>query len=773
MDRFVRQALIDQGDEAWNAAVIPSAAIIAALHWARQVGGDVAVGRWLPEIQKHLAGDDASIASAHALTLCLALKAGDRMAVMKVLGEVLGRSTHPLTAFTCLRAYERQLSKKQPGQTKMLNLTVFLKARSRIVALEAARVVLGHPDGAFQELIPDALQIIRAALITSDAGVACGVTVGALRVIAKCLAGSTESSAAAMFIPLNAALEALVSHECPAVSSMAIGCLLRTGSDASIDGLLGKLTTSTSSHGKGALSDEFRAGIVDAVLRLCRKFPARVPEMLDFLGKGLRDDGGIEYKKASMQAIFELARVNNGNNLHRAIVHVCEFIEDCEWEDVSMRGIAWLSQTVTSFVQQGGVDPALTTRSLSLVARALASRLILEESFGVRAVAVDGLLKMALRLTLHAPLYESIQRALLEHLEKRSAAIDEEDTAIYTRARLGLSLLRSVGAERALDWLFPRDVPDLTTVDCNHEVSLEDLKWIAIQESPTTIHQKEFKFNEAVQEESEVVFDENEAKGEAFVQDEQLLAEFAKEHLNNNFGQNGVEWTRDPEFISLNEPDSECLVNVKKHFFPTNTFILHFKVCNNASPDFTFGNVRLDCHSSEVFMQNSSPIIDSLTYGDCKSFFIVVSFKDDVGKNHYPRAGIAVSVRFTVNNGTLEQYPIENIIEIGLKDFVRPMQDLERNKKFLQTFIEETFSLTAVSTMGEASKELKKLLGGRVVEEDINTSEHRLVIAGTLYPDENFVTNCILRKNTSSVSLEITIESSSQFVAEEILNLIA
>ena len=54
------------------------------------------------------------------------------------------------------------------------------------------------------------------------------------------------------------------------------------------------------------ISDEFKVIVVDAVRALCLKFPAKQALMLNFLSGVLRDEGGYEYKRAIVEAIFDI-----------------------------------------------------------------------------------------------------------------------------------------------------------------------------------------------------------------------------------------------------------------------------------------------------------------------------------------------------------------------------------------------------------------------------------------------------------------------------------
>jgi coatomer protein complex subunit gamma len=58
----------------------------------------------------------------------------------------------------------------------------------------------------------------------------------------------------------------------------------------------------------GEISDEFKVIVVEAIRSLCMKFPNKQAVMLSFLSGVLRDEGGYEFKKAVVEAIFDMVR---------------------------------------------------------------------------------------------------------------------------------------------------------------------------------------------------------------------------------------------------------------------------------------------------------------------------------------------------------------------------------------------------------------------------------------------------------------------------------
>jgi coatomer protein complex subunit gamma len=56
------------------------------------------------------------------------------------------------------------------------------------------------------------------------------------------------------------------------------------------------------------ITDEFKIIVVDAIRSLCLKFPAKQAVMLSFLSGVLRDEGGYDFKRAVVEAIFDMIK---------------------------------------------------------------------------------------------------------------------------------------------------------------------------------------------------------------------------------------------------------------------------------------------------------------------------------------------------------------------------------------------------------------------------------------------------------------------------------
>src|SRR5258706_7419938 len=127
------------------------------------------------------------------------------------------------------------------------------------------------------------------------------------------------------------------------------------------------------------ISDEFKVIVIEAIRSLCLKFPSKQATMLTFLSGVLRDEGGYDFKRAVVEAIFDMIK-SIGECKEVALGHLCEFIEDCEFTKLSVRILHLL-----------GLEGPMTPNPTKYI-RYIYNRVVLENAI-VRAAAVTSLAK--------------------------------------------------------------------------------------------------------------------------------------------------------------------------------------------------------------------------------------------------------------------------------------------------------------------------------------------------------------------------------------------
>lgn len=159
--------------------------------------------------------------------------------------------------------------------------------------------------------------------------------------------------------------------------NLLVHSIRKTGNEASVDRLMKQITGFMSE-----ISDEFKVIIVDAIRSLCLKFPTKHVSMLGFLSGVLRDEGGYDFKRAVVEAIFDMIKFISDCK-EQALSHLCEFIEDCEFTKLSVRILHLL-----------GIEGPRAPQPAKYI-RFIYNRVVLENAT-VRAAAVASLAKFGI-----------------------------------------------------------------------------------------------------------------------------------------------------------------------------------------------------------------------------------------------------------------------------------------------------------------------------------------------------------------------------------------
>lgn len=275
-----------------------------------------------------------------------------------------------------------------------------------MVNLEAARAICDMADVSAKELHP-AISVLQLFLSSPKPT----LRFAAIRTLNK-LSLNTPAAVA----PCNLDIENLITDPNRSIATFAITTLLKTGNEASVDRLMKQISGFMSD-----ISDEFKVIVVDAIRALTLKFPAKQVVMLSFLSNVLRDEGGYSFKKAVVEAIFDMVK-HIPESKDAALSHLCEFIEDCEFAKLSVRVLYVL----------GSEGPKAATPTKFI--RYIYNRVILENSI-VRAAAVSALAKFGV----HSQ-DETVKKSVRVLLTR---CLDDVDDEVRDRATLNLALMES------------------------------------------------------------------------------------------------------------------------------------------------------------------------------------------------------------------------------------------------------------------------------------------------------------------------------------------
>lgn len=351
----------------------------------------------------------AEMVQYHALSLLYEIKQKDRLAVSKLVSQLTRGSLRSPMAICLLIRYISALLNDDPSGANARAAYQFLESslrhKNEMVIYEAAKAICNLPGVEARDLNP-AITVLQLFLSSP-------------KPTFRFCAMKTLSEVALKYpicvVKCNEDMENLITDTNRSIGTLAITTLLKTGDESSVDRLMKQISTFMND-----IADEFKILIVSSIKQLCLKFPQKHAVLVGFLANFLREEGGFEYKKAITEGIVELIHAIPETK-DASLFHLCEFIEDCEFTDLSTQILHLI----------GSLGP--TTASPARYIRFIYNRVILENSV-VRAAAVSTLAKFASKVPALRP--------SVAVLLKRS--LQDEDDEVRDRVTISLTIL---GAE--------------------------------------------------------------------------------------------------------------------------------------------------------------------------------------------------------------------------------------------------------------------------------------------------------------------------------------
>ena len=420
IERILKTAIVDKTPS------VSSAALVSSYHLL-PIARDI-VRRWQSETQEaassskssggfmgfgganqHMAAANTNyMTQYHAIGLLYQMRSHDRMALVKMVQQysAAGAVKSPAARVMLVRLAVK-LAEDDPGLRKpmMKLLDDWLRDKSEMVNFEAAKAICGMPDLTDAE-VTNAIHVLQLFL-TSPRAVTKFAAIRILHTFASFKPDAVRQC--------NPDIEALISNTNRSIATFAITTLLKTGNEASVDRLMKQISTFMSD-----ITDEFKVTVVEAIRTLCLKFPGKQAGMLTFLSGILRDEGGYDFKRAVVEAMFDLIKFVPESK-EEALAHLCEFIEDCEFTKLAVRILHLL-----------GLEGPKTAQPTKYI-RYIYNRVVLENAI-VRAAAVTALAKFGVGQK------DAEVKASVEVLLRR--CLDDTDDEVRDRAALNLRLMK-------------------------------------------------------------------------------------------------------------------------------------------------------------------------------------------------------------------------------------------------------------------------------------------------------------------------------------------
>ncbi|ETV71325.1 hypothetical protein H257_13452 [Aphanomyces astaci] len=615
IERYIKQAIVDKNP------LVSSSALVSGMHLMRH-SADV-VRRWTNEVQEAL-NSPTDMVQYHALALLYQIRQHDKLAVSKLLSQLHKTPLKSNLACCLLIRYSASLLADDVAGTNSRPLYQFLEKmlrhKSEMVLYEAARAICSLPLDS-RDLAPaiTVLQILLSSVRPT------------LRFAAVRTLSHVAHVQPMLVAKVNEDLETLIGDSNRSIATLAITTLLKTGAESSVDRLMKQINTFMNE-----IADEFKIVVVDAIRNLCVKFPQKHRMLLAALSSFLREEGGFEFKKTITDAILEIVTVLPDAK-ETGLLHLCEFIEDCEFTLLSVQILHVL----------GVLGPSTSTPSRYI--RFIYNRIILENAT-VRASAVSALTAFALQVPELAPsLRTLLQRCLVD-----------DDDEVRDRATLYLCL-----TEPAPESAIPFSVHQLAT-------SLEQYA-LRPSDGPITIYSLPH-----VEPDKTAAIPSAKMTTSALppvdpAQELYKIAAFAA--LGPLF--------RSASPVELTEAETEYVVSVVKHVFQRH-IVLEY-VVRNTVPDQMLLDVTVNVELDDdvtCFAVHSTVPLKQLKYGDVGSTYVCLErVADDVVT--VSQATIANELQFRVvdvvrgqpdsGSGYSEEYPMEDV-EVSGADFMAKVQ---------------------------------------------------------------------------------------------------
>ncbi|KAG8364328.1 hypothetical protein BUALT_Bualt19G0117300 [Buddleja alternifolia] len=745
IERYLKQAIVDKNP------VVASAALVSGIHLL-QTNPEI-VKRWSNEVQEAVQSR-AALVQFHALALLHQIRQNDRLAVNKLVTSLTKGTVRSPLAQCLLIRYTSQVIREsgintQTGDRPFYDyLESCLRHKAEMVIFEAARAITELSNVTTRELTP-AITVLQLFLSSSKPV----LRFAAVRTLNK----------VAMTHPMavtncNIDMESLISDQNRSIATLAITTLLKTGNESSVDRLMKQITSFMSD-----IADEFKIVVVEAIRSLCLKFPLKYRSLMNFLSNILREEGGFEYKKAIVDSIVILIR-DIPDAKESGLLHLCEFIEDCEF--------TYLSTQILHFLGNEGPK----TSDPSKYIRYIYNRVILENAT-VRASAVSTLAKFGAMIdSLKPRIFILLRRCLFDN-----------DDEVRDRATLYLNTLGDGSVSETdkdvKEFLFGSlDIP-LT----NFETSLKNYV-----QNPEEVP---FDINSVPREVKSQPLAEKKATGKkptglgappaapisAVDAYERLLSsipEFA------SFGK----LFKSSAPVELTEAETEYAVNVVKHIFDRHV-VLQYN-CTNTIPEQLLENVTVivDASEAEEFSEIGTKPLKSLPYDTPAQTFVAFEKPEGV-----PAIGkFSNMLRFTVkevdpstgeaeDDGVEDEYQLEDfeivaadyILKVGVSNFKNAWESMGPDSERV-----DEYGLGPRENLTEAVNAVINLLGMQPCEGTeavpANSRSHTCLLSGVYIGNVKVLVRLSFGIDSSKeVAMKLAVRSDDENVSDAIHEIVA
>lgn len=702
----------------------------------------------------------------HALGLLYHLRNHDKMALTKLINS-LSNSSSPLKNPLAIVQLIRCIGQIIKDDSKMVPLLFpvlhnFLRNKSDMVELEAAKTILSIPYLSNEQHLSaiNALQVLLTVPRTVT-------RFAAVRVLNKIAMKTPEK-----IVICNPELESLINDSNRSISTYAITTLLKTGNTDNVDRLI-----KTISKFMGEISDEFKIVVIDAVRTLSLNFPEKYESMLKFLNDCLRDDGGFTFKNAIVEALFDMVNFIPKSR-DSALENLCEFIEDCEYSELTVRILYLL----------GNEGPK--TSNPTLYIRHIYNRVVLENSI-VRSSAVISLSKFALIGD------ESVTNSIKILLNRSLSDVDDE---VRDRAALSLRLIdESAKSKQVKELLAPSTTYSLPVLEQKLSAYLNgdkesfetlfdisSIPAITVEEQRSNVLKQKIALLESEQEtspSSAAALGEEKEETNYLVKQSMLQQQYSQELAAIPELAEYGSLLHSSNVVELTEVGTEFVITAVKHVFKEH-LVVQFNVENTLS-DIELHDVSVVSQpESEAYAEEFLMSIDVLS-PDSKGV-VYVSFKkdDSITLSSFTNNLTFISKEIDPSTGTSEEddegfqdeYQIEDLIispgdfitPTFVSDFTKQWDELDVRDSAVFT-IKDSIDLPEVVSRIVTSLSMLPILNSDIVKD--GASSHALKLFGKCILDGSKISAHIrfaLNANENVIMMKAEVRGENQELVEAV-----
>ncbi|XP_065560944.1 coatomer subunit gamma-2-like [Artemia franciscana] len=717
IERYIRESLVSR-----SLPALSSAALVSSMHLLKACP-DI-VGRWASDIQQVALSSDNQMVQYQCVALYYNARKGAKQDVMKMFEKLRNRLHSPYAMCFLIRTVAKLIQDGDDSKHLMDFLRTCTRHKSDMVGYEAAAAIVNLKNQPSDSL-KAAVSVLQLFLASSKA---------VLRYAAVRTLNMVSIIHPDIVNPCNLDLENLCSDSNRLVATLANTTLLNTCNESSVDRLMRQISNFVSD-----ISDELKIAVVQNIRTLCRRFPKKHGSLLSTLASFLREEGGLEYKSATVDTIIAIIE-DNPEAKELGLVYLCEFIEDCEHTSLAVRILYLLGQEGPRVK-----DPRRYIRYIY-------NRTQLE-NFAVRAAAISTLARFG-------ALCQDLLPDVLVLLDRCKMDPDDEvrDRATMFRFLLTQPLLKNLYILSKLEVSLPMlEKALLSYIEARDFERSFDIGTVPLApaEQPPTIEPILAARPKQIQ---------SDLPQESF----KFLPNFPQ------FAAYGPLFKMSDPII-LSDSDMERYVKLVKHVF-NNHIVLEF-ICVNTMDNQILENVSVELGVSDEFEVDASISCPALEYNVEGRIYVSLAFPESVSNSvdSFP-AKLLYLLKEDINGNpncvVLDDYPI-NEVEIEVSDHCKKVEQWNFNELWEELGegceIAETFLLQE-PTLKDAVWKVANHLGLKPCMDSDSVpsgkTTHTVMLSGLFRGGYNVLAIGRMGLSEEGIAIKLVLRSSSTEISE-------